>query len=185
MNFFLCDPLRHTGGVRGVDGVYPARPSALFTPTELLGQSVASFDLKQPPSMRPTIINLSTSMCARLKSVFQHFQQAFSTHASGVWGNDEGYPARLSVLYTPTGPLGQSVAYLRRPQTSNDTSSAVDLSAPMCSRPSHEQFFLSRVRLLHAADISETDYRQIGQLAPLGKGLVDSREDPSARFGNM
>ncbi|EJK47100.1 hypothetical protein THAOC_34206, partial [Thalassiosira oceanica] len=46
--FFLCDLLRHAGGVRGDDGVYPARPSALYTPTGPLGRSVASVDLKQP-----------------------------------------------------------------------------------------------------------------------------------------
>ncbi|EJK47168.1 hypothetical protein THAOC_34133, partial [Thalassiosira oceanica] len=32
-------------GVRGDDGVYPARPSALYTPTGPLGRSVASVDL--------------------------------------------------------------------------------------------------------------------------------------------
>ncbi|EJK44792.1 hypothetical protein THAOC_36639, partial [Thalassiosira oceanica] len=38
----------HAGGVRDDDGVYPARPSALYTPTGPLGRSVASVDLKQP-----------------------------------------------------------------------------------------------------------------------------------------
>ncbi|EJK52130.1 hypothetical protein THAOC_28633 [Thalassiosira oceanica] len=35
-------------GVRGDDGFYHARPSALYTPTGPFGRSVASFDLKQP-----------------------------------------------------------------------------------------------------------------------------------------
>ncbi|EJK64312.1 hypothetical protein THAOC_14968, partial [Thalassiosira oceanica] len=35
-------------GVWGADGVYPAQPRALYTPSSPLGQSVASFDLKQP-----------------------------------------------------------------------------------------------------------------------------------------
>ncbi|EJK54804.1 hypothetical protein THAOC_25537 [Thalassiosira oceanica] len=35
-------------GVRGNDGVYPARPSALHTPTGPFGRSVASVDLEQP-----------------------------------------------------------------------------------------------------------------------------------------
>ncbi|EJK50779.1 hypothetical protein THAOC_30121, partial [Thalassiosira oceanica] len=38
----------HASGVRGDNGVYPARPSALYTPTGPLGRSVASVDLKQP-----------------------------------------------------------------------------------------------------------------------------------------
>ncbi|EJK64647.1 hypothetical protein THAOC_14597 [Thalassiosira oceanica] len=57
-------------------------------------------------------------------------------------------------LYTPTGPLGGSVRGLRRPQTTIDASSVFGLSAPMCSRPSHEQFFLSHVSLLQAADVA-------------------------------
>ncbi|EJK64615.1 hypothetical protein THAOC_14634 [Thalassiosira oceanica] len=51
------------------------------------------------------------------------------------------------------GSIG-SVRGLRRPQTTIDASSVVDLSAPMCSRPSHEQFFRSRVSLLRAADVA-------------------------------
>ncbi|EJK72356.1 hypothetical protein THAOC_06121, partial [Thalassiosira oceanica] len=35
-------------GVRGNDGVYPSRPSALYTPTGPLGRSVSSVELKQP-----------------------------------------------------------------------------------------------------------------------------------------
>ncbi|EJK60036.1 hypothetical protein THAOC_19686 [Thalassiosira oceanica] len=44
----LPTPPKPASGVRGDDGVYPARPSALYTPTGPLGRSVASFDLKQP-----------------------------------------------------------------------------------------------------------------------------------------
>ncbi|EJK64766.1 hypothetical protein THAOC_14467, partial [Thalassiosira oceanica] len=76
-------------------------------------------------------------------------------HASVVRGDDGVYPARPSALYTPTGygSIG-SVRGLRRPQTTIDASSVVDLSAPMCSRPSHEQFFRSRVSLSRAADVA-------------------------------
>ncbi|EJK72731.1 hypothetical protein THAOC_05705, partial [Thalassiosira oceanica] len=51
------------------------------------------------------------------------------------------------------GSIG-SVRGLRRPQTTIDASSVFGLSAPMCSRPSHEQFFLSHVSLLQAADVA-------------------------------
>ncbi|EJK70393.1 hypothetical protein THAOC_08253 [Thalassiosira oceanica] len=74
--------------------------------------------------------------------------------ASGVRGDDRVYPARPSALYTPTGPLGRSVASVDLKQPSMHRRSLVGLSAPMCSLPSHEQFFLSRVRLLHAADVA-------------------------------
>ncbi|EJK69274.1 hypothetical protein THAOC_09478, partial [Thalassiosira oceanica] len=56
MNFFLCDLLRRASSVRGDDGVYPARPSALYTPTGQLGRSVASIDLKQPSMHRRSSI---------------------------------------------------------------------------------------------------------------------------------
>ncbi|EJK45325.1 hypothetical protein THAOC_36063, partial [Thalassiosira oceanica] len=36
----------------------------------------------------------------------------------------------------------------------------VGLSAPMCSRPSHEQFFMSHVSLLQAADVAENRLSQ-------------------------
>ncbi|EJK44037.1 hypothetical protein THAOC_37458 [Thalassiosira oceanica] len=85
MNFFLCDLLRPTSGVREDGGVYP------------------SCSAKCP------------------------------LHANGSIGSVRG---------------------LRRPQTTIDASSVVDLSAPMCSRPSHEQFFRSRVSLLRAADVA-------------------------------
>ncbi|EJK63577.1 hypothetical protein THAOC_15755 [Thalassiosira oceanica] len=50
--FSLCDLLRPTSSVQGDDGVYPARPSALYTPTGPLGGSVASVNLKQPSMHR-------------------------------------------------------------------------------------------------------------------------------------
>ncbi|EJK65208.1 hypothetical protein THAOC_13961 [Thalassiosira oceanica] len=43
---------RPASGVRGDDGVYPARPSALYTLTGPLGRSMASVDLKQPSMHR-------------------------------------------------------------------------------------------------------------------------------------
>ncbi|EJK57289.1 hypothetical protein THAOC_22683, partial [Thalassiosira oceanica] len=63
MNFFLCDLLRHASGVRGDVGVYPARPSALYTPTGPLGQSVAFVDLKQPSMHRRS--SICPLRCAR------------------------------------------------------------------------------------------------------------------------
>ncbi|EJK69169.1 hypothetical protein THAOC_09604 [Thalassiosira oceanica] len=81
--------------------------------------------------------------------------EGYGLPASGVWGDDGVYrtPARPSALYTPTGPLGRSVASVDLKQPI-DASSAVDLSAPICSRPSHEWFFLSHVSLLQAADVA-------------------------------
>ncbi|EJK64332.1 hypothetical protein THAOC_14945, partial [Thalassiosira oceanica] len=76
-----------------------------------------------------------------------------------------------------------SVRGLRRPQTTIDASSVVDLSAPMCSRPSHEQFFLSRVSLLQAAGVAGN------QLSPNradeGSGERYCLVPSSARFGDM
>ncbi|EJK51513.1 hypothetical protein THAOC_29309 [Thalassiosira oceanica] len=74
--------LEPASGVRGDDGVYPARPSALYTPTGPLGRSVASVDLKQPSigHRAAEIIDLSAPMCARLMcdwAVFD-FRMAFS-----------------------------------------------------------------------------------------------------------
>ncbi|EJK72741.1 hypothetical protein THAOC_05694, partial [Thalassiosira oceanica] len=70
MNFFLCDFLRPASGVRGDDGVYHARPTALYTPTGPFGRSMASVDLKQPSMQRrctmPAIFDLSAPMCALL-----------------------------------------------------------------------------------------------------------------------
>ena len=63
MDFFLCDLLRPASGVRGDDGVYPARPSALYTPTGPLGRSVASVDLKQPSMHRQS--SICPLRCAR------------------------------------------------------------------------------------------------------------------------
>ncbi|EJK64768.1 hypothetical protein THAOC_14462 [Thalassiosira oceanica] len=63
MNFFLCDLLRHASGVRCDDGVYPARPSALYTLTGPLGRSVASVDLKQPSMHRRS--SICPLRCAR------------------------------------------------------------------------------------------------------------------------
>ncbi|EJK64683.1 hypothetical protein THAOC_14558, partial [Thalassiosira oceanica] len=37
-NVSMSVRVRHAGGVRGDDGVYPARPSALYTPTGPLGR---------------------------------------------------------------------------------------------------------------------------------------------------
>ncbi|EJK71795.1 hypothetical protein THAOC_06732 [Thalassiosira oceanica] len=49
---------RPASGVRGDDGVYPARPSALYTPTGPLGWSVASVNLKQHIDA-PSVVDLS------------------------------------------------------------------------------------------------------------------------------
>ncbi|EJK46083.1 hypothetical protein THAOC_35272, partial [Thalassiosira oceanica] len=79
--------------------------------------------------------------------------------ASGVRGNDGVclYPAcsagSAECPLHADGSIG-SVRGLRRPQTTIDASSVFGLSAPMCSRPSHEQFFLSHVSLLHATDVA-------------------------------
>ncbi|EJK75869.1 hypothetical protein THAOC_02395 [Thalassiosira oceanica] len=86
----------------------------------------------------------------------------FLRPASGVRGNDGVclYPACSAgsaecPLYAD-GSIGSigSVRGLRRPQTTIDASSVFGLSAPMCSRPSHAQFFLSHVSLLHATDVA-------------------------------
>ncbi|EJK50937.1 hypothetical protein THAOC_29949, partial [Thalassiosira oceanica] len=50
-------------GVRRDDGVYPARPSALYTPAGPLGRSVASIDLKQPSMHRRS--SICRLRCAR------------------------------------------------------------------------------------------------------------------------
>ncbi|EJK75529.1 hypothetical protein THAOC_02745, partial [Thalassiosira oceanica] len=72
---------------------------------------------------------------------------------------------------------------LRRPQTTIDASSVVDLSAPMCSRPSHEQFFLSRVSLLQAADVAGNRISRIRTAPPPGGG--DGPGGGAARFAMM
>ncbi|EJK53628.1 hypothetical protein THAOC_26891, partial [Thalassiosira oceanica] len=53
----------HASGVRGDDGVYPVRPSALYTPTGPFGRSVASIDLKQPSMHRRS--SICPLRCAR------------------------------------------------------------------------------------------------------------------------
>ncbi|EJK52726.1 hypothetical protein THAOC_27969 [Thalassiosira oceanica] len=63
MNFFLCDLLRPASGVRGDDGVYPARPSAHYTLTGPLGRSVASVNLKRPSMHRRS--SICPLRCAR------------------------------------------------------------------------------------------------------------------------
>ncbi|EJK74237.1 hypothetical protein THAOC_04095, partial [Thalassiosira oceanica] len=51
------------------------------------------------------------------------------------------------------GSIG-SVRGLRQPQTTIDASLIVDMSSPMCLRPSHEMFFMSHVSLLPAFDVA-------------------------------
>ncbi|EJK72670.1 hypothetical protein THAOC_05775 [Thalassiosira oceanica] len=80
------------------------------------------------------------------------------------------------------GSIG-SVRGLHRPQTTIDASSVVDLSAPMCSRPSHEQFFLSRVSLLRAADVAGNRISRIRTAPPPGGG--DGPGGGAARFAMM
>ncbi|EJK68214.1 hypothetical protein THAOC_10628 [Thalassiosira oceanica] len=91
-------------------------------------------------------------------------------HASGVQGDDGVYPARPNALYTPTGPLGRSVASVDLKQPSMHRTSVFGLSAPMCSQPSQEQFFLSRVSLLRAADVSRNIISRIRTATPPGEG---------------
>ncbi|EJK75916.1 hypothetical protein THAOC_02344 [Thalassiosira oceanica] len=80
------------------------------------------------------------------------------------------------------GSIG-SVRGLRRPQTTIDASSAVDLSAPMCSRPSHERFFLSHVSLLQAADVAGNQLSL--NRADEGTGERYCLVPSSAQFGDM
>ncbi|EJK48889.1 hypothetical protein THAOC_32283 [Thalassiosira oceanica] len=59
---------------------------------------------------------------------FVHHQAAeirCHKHASGVWGDDRVYPDRPSALYTPTGPLGRSVASVDLKQPSMHRRSSV------------------------------------------------------------
>ncbi|EJK52884.1 hypothetical protein THAOC_27791, partial [Thalassiosira oceanica] len=70
-----------------------------------------------------------------------------------------------------------------RPQTTIDASSVVDLSAPMCSQPSHEQFFRSRVSLLQAADVTGNLISRIWTAPPPGGG--DGPGEGAARFTMM
>ncbi|EJK71842.1 hypothetical protein THAOC_06677 [Thalassiosira oceanica] len=96
------------------------------------------------------LINLDKHETYRVR-VSAMNQQGYSvpsvlTPASvGVLGDNGVHPARPSALYTPTGPLGRSVA-------------SVDLKQPSMHRRSsvcrHEQFFLSHVSLLQAADVA-------------------------------
>ncbi|EJK50748.1 hypothetical protein THAOC_30160, partial [Thalassiosira oceanica] len=76
-----------------------------------------------------------------------------------------------------------SVRGLRRPQTTIDASSVVDLSAPMCSRPSHEQFFRSRVSLLRAADVAGNRISRNRTAPHPGEG--DGPGGYAARFAMM
>ncbi|EJK72314.1 hypothetical protein THAOC_06165, partial [Thalassiosira oceanica] len=78
-----------------------------------------------------------------------------------------------------------SVRGLRRPQTTIDASSVVDLSAPMCSQPSHEQFFRSRVSLLQAADVTGNLISRIWTAPPLGGGDGPGPGGGAARFTMM
>ncbi|EJK54364.1 hypothetical protein THAOC_26016, partial [Thalassiosira oceanica] len=74
-------------------------------------------------------------------------------HASGVRGDNGVYPARPSALYTPTGPLGRSVAYVDLKQPSMHRLSSV--CRLRCARdPVTSSFFLSHMSLLQAADIA-------------------------------
>ncbi|EJK53295.1 hypothetical protein THAOC_27295, partial [Thalassiosira oceanica] len=71
-------------------------------------------------------------------------------------GRQQGLSCSAECPLHADGSIG-SVRGLRRPQTTIDASSVVDLSAdspPMCSRPSNERFFMSHVSLLQAADVS-------------------------------
>ncbi|EJK54053.1 hypothetical protein THAOC_26395, partial [Thalassiosira oceanica] len=80
------------------------------------------------------------------------------------------------------GSIG-SVRGLRRPQTTIDASSVVNLSAPMCSRPSHEQFLLSHLSLLQAADVAGNQIlRNRAQTPPRERDCLGG---VSARFAIM
>ncbi|EJK52148.1 hypothetical protein THAOC_28614, partial [Thalassiosira oceanica] len=80
------------------------------------------------------------------------------------------------------GSIG-SVRGLRRPQTTIDASSVFSLSAPMCSRPSHEQFFMSHVSLLQAADVARNQILQNRAQTPPRER--DRLGGVSARFAIM
>ncbi|EJK56638.1 hypothetical protein THAOC_23436 [Thalassiosira oceanica] len=99
-----------------------------------------------------------------------HLPTPLRSHPLAVfWAPANGvYPARPSALYTLRGPLGQSVASVD--QTTIDASSVVDLSAPMCLRPSHSE---SRVTFAGRQRTSpQTGYREIGHKRPLEKEIV-------------
>ncbi|EJK76826.1 hypothetical protein THAOC_01390, partial [Thalassiosira oceanica] len=67
--------------VRGDDGNYPARPSALCTPTGPLGWSVASVDLKQPSMHRRS--SICPLRCAR-DPVTSSFSGAVKKHPKHI-----------------------------------------------------------------------------------------------------
>ncbi|EJK69391.1 hypothetical protein THAOC_09356, partial [Thalassiosira oceanica] len=74
------DPLRCASGVRGDGGVYPARPSALYTPTGPLGRSVASVDLKQPSMhhRRSSVCVGSNVLATQSQAVFPESRVTFA-----------------------------------------------------------------------------------------------------------
>ncbi|EJK60435.1 hypothetical protein THAOC_19216, partial [Thalassiosira oceanica] len=114
-----------------------------------------------PPSMTPII-----ALAKVFLILSDHIARGQDTRA--VFGATAGsilLDARPSALYSTrrrvhwVGPW----TGLRRPQTTIDASSVVDLSAPMCSRPSHhEQFFrrggAARFAMMSSVETAETGF---------------------------
>ncbi|EJK76997.1 hypothetical protein THAOC_01201 [Thalassiosira oceanica] len=102
--------------------------------------------------------------------------------SAAQWRTKDPKTRALTAGIRGLGPAIGSVRGLSRPQTTIDTSSVVDLSAPMCSRPSHERFFLSHVSLFPLADDATGNrLSQIRANPPLEKGMVQGGDSLNLR----
>ncbi|EJK60031.1 hypothetical protein THAOC_19687, partial [Thalassiosira oceanica] len=91
--------------------------------------------------------------------------------ASGVRGDDGVYPARLSALYTPTGPLGRSVASVDLKQPSMHRRSSI---CPLrCARdPVTSSFSGVACHFCGPPTSPETEYRGFGRPPVVAKGMI-------------
>ncbi|EJK65806.1 hypothetical protein THAOC_13298 [Thalassiosira oceanica] len=90
MNFFLCDLLRHASGVWGNNGVYAARPSALYASkrrrVHWVGPSVAFIDLTTVNALSIDALSATILRCARnpVTSAFPESCTCHIVHAAAV-----------------------------------------------------------------------------------------------------
>ncbi|EJK57602.1 hypothetical protein THAOC_22336, partial [Thalassiosira oceanica] len=104
--------------------------------------------------------------------------------ASSVRGDDGVYPARPTALYTPTGPLGRSLASVDLKQhrcTDDADNHRSNLSSPMCSRLVCDWAVFD---FCTAFSTPKNESSQIGHMTPIDKPLLQCRHLPDLRTSN-
>ncbi|EJK52410.1 hypothetical protein THAOC_28316 [Thalassiosira oceanica] len=191
--------LRLASSIWCADGVYPARPSALYTPTgplaigsplncsNAVAENVSSqigqwniLDDLHPEDVPLPDLRTFNFWRRRWRPKVKHFSLGRSrslyylaSTRGSPWVTQEKFILRFDLS-------SQSQSNT----TINDTSTVVFLSAQMLAHPSHKPFFLSRPRsLLPAADVAENQI--LPNRADDPPGERDCPEGLSARFGDM